>query len=652
MGLQTGDRVKHRGDKIGTIVIVDKGSKGCGLGVRFDDSMDGHDLNGECPHGYGWWCSEEDLELIKEKEKKEQLVDSGHDQSWACEHCKHRGKCIRGCDAHGGQYYAPDKKHPKYIEITRSGGNQSQHSKHRLTNEKGDLFKVIEESEYPPGLVCKNEKGEISVVHNKTDLGPFFEEITKAQYESRLQSKAIPRAERRADLAEEAEARGYLPGTEAKHLTSGKWCEITKTGFDFYDKSDSLYAKGEGYTVRIYKQGEWAEKREPAVKVPYKPKRPSLLKGSIYRVSYSGDDWLLEFSKWNEEDDEICGKCMTTDGQIYFEDDCEEEAWGTLNDDTTIRPATIDEMKWFMYCKEHNKFVKQKDVPSDFMHKGVAKSIKEDVICETKIKQDKDMPRGEFKEGDYVWIRPDSRYYGKSNQGGGSRGRIDSYYSSDSMTVAWENGEHNSYDHHDLTHHDPSPKPERSPRYRLYRAGEYLTLAELTLRVAGSRGGYYLDNDHGFDNEEVFKRLEISRKVDFITDLIGKDHPLNGGFPEVGNLDDLSKVISALQERQSYLQGRMMHSGSRRRSSDHEAMMRRMSEQRFHPPGHRMHFIDYPGMHSMGSGGLDHGEVAFTRKEVKAEEDDRGILITASQKKVVVKKKFKVETIKDDDIVE
>lgn len=72
------------------------------------------------------------------------------------------------------------------------------------------------------------------------------------------------RSERRAELSKEAIKRGYTPGVTAKHLTSGKWMQISIEHFDYYDDSDSLYARGDGFTIRIYKQGTWAEiKSEP-----------------------------------------------------------------------------------------------------------------------------------------------------------------------------------------------------------------------------------------------------------------------------------------------------------------------------------------------------------------------------------------------------
>ena len=650
MGFKKGDRVIHNEFGIGTCMNNSHS-------VRFDTYNAGlHDLRGLCDKGYGWHCSETCLESVKTI-IEEKLVDSGHDQVWACNHCKYHTKCsdgphIRSCPARGGQYYAPDEevekvtskveekitRHPRYIEIIRDGGNDSD-ERCDISASIGQVFQVTDavKSKFRgETLLCKNRKGKTAAVRWDDN---YLKLISQSEYDK---ANADERLKRRSELTKKAEELGYLPGATAKHLTSGEWLKITRPNFDYYDKSDSLYAKADGYTVRIYKQGDWAELKH-GVKLVVKDNEPKLLKGSIYRISYGGDEWLLEFARYrNEKTKEICGNCMSYSGHLYMDEDPDENGWGTLDKDTTIRPATIEEMKWFNYCKKGNKFVKKEDVPG----LGVAEKPEEDELRETKTIE---VTMSKFREGREVWLRKDSQYWGKPNQGNGSRGIVSSYCPG-SISVAWDNGDHNGYYERDLQLEDYHSK---DGHYERYGRGDRVTIADIEYRVHGGENRYFLDADM-HNNDEVFKRLEIEDKKQFVTSVTGRV-PRSGEFPEVVNLRDLNKVIRALKEEDERIRRRGPRSfDPRLRISSHEigmrehmeSMRRMRSHTFFSPPSHPRFTSVFD---DMGSGGLN-GSVSI--KEVKAEEDERGILITASQKKIKKKVPFKVETIDDDEIVE
>lgn len=69
---EIGDRVEGigvvsglslRGER-GTVVKLDPGSI-CPIGVEWDKRLGPlHDLNGGCPDGFGWWCTEEALQHV------------------------------------------------------------------------------------------------------------------------------------------------------------------------------------------------------------------------------------------------------------------------------------------------------------------------------------------------------------------------------------------------------------------------------------------------------------------------------------------------------------------------------------------------------------------------------------------------------------
>lgn len=69
--MKVGDRVKYDmldtgKEELGTIVgIREEGS----IAVRFDNDVDGHDLDPpyRCKIGYGWYCDETDLKLISKR---------------------------------------------------------------------------------------------------------------------------------------------------------------------------------------------------------------------------------------------------------------------------------------------------------------------------------------------------------------------------------------------------------------------------------------------------------------------------------------------------------------------------------------------------------------------------------------------------------
>jgi len=48
-----------------TGTVVAKGQSSLSVGVHFDSTVPGgHNLDGKCPYGMGWWCSETNLVLI------------------------------------------------------------------------------------------------------------------------------------------------------------------------------------------------------------------------------------------------------------------------------------------------------------------------------------------------------------------------------------------------------------------------------------------------------------------------------------------------------------------------------------------------------------------------------------------------------------
>lgn len=71
-----GDRVKCIREgilsygKVGTALIVGDTS----VGVKFDENVNGHGLDGMCSDGYGWWIGLSDLELVTEPKSKKETV--------------------------------------------------------------------------------------------------------------------------------------------------------------------------------------------------------------------------------------------------------------------------------------------------------------------------------------------------------------------------------------------------------------------------------------------------------------------------------------------------------------------------------------------------------------------------------------------------
>ena len=47
----------------GTIVVADR----TGYGLCFDKYVGGHDLDGACPNGHGWWVWEEHIDFLVEE---------------------------------------------------------------------------------------------------------------------------------------------------------------------------------------------------------------------------------------------------------------------------------------------------------------------------------------------------------------------------------------------------------------------------------------------------------------------------------------------------------------------------------------------------------------------------------------------------------
>ena len=72
-----GDRVKCIQEgitgygKVGTVLIVENTS----VGVKFDENVNGHFLDGMCSDGYGWWIRFCDLELVTDSKPKEETVN-------------------------------------------------------------------------------------------------------------------------------------------------------------------------------------------------------------------------------------------------------------------------------------------------------------------------------------------------------------------------------------------------------------------------------------------------------------------------------------------------------------------------------------------------------------------------------------------------
>ena len=71
-----GDRVKCIQEgitgygKVGTVLI----GGDTGVGVKFDENVNGHSLDGMCSNGYGWWIRFCDLELVTDSKPKEETV--------------------------------------------------------------------------------------------------------------------------------------------------------------------------------------------------------------------------------------------------------------------------------------------------------------------------------------------------------------------------------------------------------------------------------------------------------------------------------------------------------------------------------------------------------------------------------------------------
>ena len=74
---KVGDKVKNIGNTSilqkgmkGKIMVIEKGL----IGVEWDKKIDGHSLNGKCKQDYGWWVNENNLELLKEDPKCEEIT--------------------------------------------------------------------------------------------------------------------------------------------------------------------------------------------------------------------------------------------------------------------------------------------------------------------------------------------------------------------------------------------------------------------------------------------------------------------------------------------------------------------------------------------------------------------------------------------------
>ena len=78
MKFEVGDRVRVKSGftmisgnsltegALGTVAII---SPSGAVGVRFDAPFeDGHKLDGHCEDGYGWWCREDNLQLVTERQ--------------------------------------------------------------------------------------------------------------------------------------------------------------------------------------------------------------------------------------------------------------------------------------------------------------------------------------------------------------------------------------------------------------------------------------------------------------------------------------------------------------------------------------------------------------------------------------------------------
>lgn len=77
-----GDRVRYIGgfclikikpdEDEGTVVIVD----GDSVGVEWDRNVDGHDCDGLCKSGHGWYIGKESVKLVGRKSEGRAVVES------------------------------------------------------------------------------------------------------------------------------------------------------------------------------------------------------------------------------------------------------------------------------------------------------------------------------------------------------------------------------------------------------------------------------------------------------------------------------------------------------------------------------------------------------------------------------------------------
>lgn len=74
---EVGDRVEYvrkasriNPGSIGTIRAIRGGfdTYEARYGVEWDDHMRGHDLDGKCEYGYGWWVLDKDITLYQEEQ--------------------------------------------------------------------------------------------------------------------------------------------------------------------------------------------------------------------------------------------------------------------------------------------------------------------------------------------------------------------------------------------------------------------------------------------------------------------------------------------------------------------------------------------------------------------------------------------------------
>ena len=65
---KVGDTVRmieeHNKPTKGSIGTVVKVNNSCDYGIEFDNAIGGHDCNGRCKDKHGWFCYEEDIELV------------------------------------------------------------------------------------------------------------------------------------------------------------------------------------------------------------------------------------------------------------------------------------------------------------------------------------------------------------------------------------------------------------------------------------------------------------------------------------------------------------------------------------------------------------------------------------------------------------